>query len=123
MLARIQKFVVQYFHTKTKQEIKIMSNYTDNMVAEMEKIGSFNYDSAEAFAEKHGLSTRSVISKAKSLGLEYAPRVVAKSSTPRVRKSDVVAQIAEQLGADADALSGLAKADMRSLNELVSHIS
>jgi hypothetical protein len=123
MLARIQKFVLQYFHTKTKQEIKIMSNYTDNMVAEMEKIGSFNYDSAAAFAEKHGLSTRSVISKAKSLGLEYAPRVVAKSSTPRVRKSDVVAQIAEQLGADADALSGLAKADMRSLNELVSHIS
>lgn len=100
-----------------------MSNYTDNMVAEMEKIGSFNYDSAAAFAEKHGLSTRSVISKAKSLGLEYAPRVVAKSSTPRVRKSEVVAQIAEQLGADADALSGLAKADMRSLNELVSHIS
>jgi len=126
MLARIQKFVVQYFHTKTKQEIKIMSNYTDNMVAEMEKIGSFNYDSAAAFAEKYsdaGISTRSVISKAKSLGLEYAPRVVAKSSTPRVRKSDVVAQIAEQLGADADALSGLAKADMRSLNELVSHIS
>lgn len=123
MLARIQKFVLQYFHTKTKQEIKIMSNYSENMVAEMEKIGSFNYDSAEAFAEKHNLSTRSVISKAKSLGLDYTPRVVAKASTPRVRKSDVVAQIAEQLGADADSLSGLAKADMRSLNELVSHIS
>ena len=99
-----------------------MSNYTDKMVAEMENIGAFTYDSAAAFAEKHGLSTRSVVSKAKSMGLDYTPRVVAKASKPRIRKSDMVLAIAEQLGADADALAGLAKADMRSLNELVSRI-
>ena len=121
MLARIQKFVLQYFHTKTTEE-KNMSNYTDKMVAEMENIGAFTYDSAAAFAEKHGLSTRSVVSKAKSMGLDYTPRVVAKASKPRIRKSDMVLAIAEQLGADADALAGLAKADMRSLNELVSRI-
>ena len=100
-----------------------MSNYTEKMVAQMEKIGSFDYASAEEFASKNGLTTRSVISKAKSLGLDYTPRVVAKAATPRVRKSDIVAQLAEQLGADADALAGLAKADMRSLNELVSRLS
>ena len=121
MLARIQKFVLQYFHTKTTEE-KNMSNYTDKMVAEMENIGAFTYDSAAAFAEKHGLSTRSVVSKAKSMGLDYTPRVVAKASKPRIRKSDMVLAIAEQIGADADALAGLAKADMRSLNELVSRI-
>ena len=121
MLARIQKFVLQCFHTKTTEE-KNMSNYTDKMVAEMENIGAFTYDSAAAFAEKHGLSTRSVVSKAKSMGLDYTPRVVAKASKPRIRKSDMVLAIAEQIGADADALAGLAKADMRSLNELVSRI-
>ena len=100
-----------------------MSNYSENMVSEMESIGSFNYDSAAEFAGRYALTTRSVISKAKSLGLEYTPRVVAKATTPRIRKSDVVAGIADTLGADVDALAGLAKADMRSLNELVSRIS
>lgn len=123
MLARIQKFVLQYFHTKTTEE-KNMSNYSEKMEAELRKIGSFNYDSAAAFADQYAdLTTRSVVSKVKSMGLEYTPRVVAKASTPRVRKSDIVAALAEQLGADADALAGLAKADMRSLNELVSCIS
>jgi hypothetical protein len=124
MLARIQKFVLQYFHTKTTEELKIMSNYSEKMEAELRKIGSFNYDSAAAFADRYAdLTTRSVVSKVKSMGLEYTPRVVAKASTARVRKSDIVAALAEQIGADADALAGLAKADMRSLNELVSRIS
>ena len=61
-----------------------MSNYTEKMVAQMEKIGSFDYASAEEFASKNGLTTRSVISKAKSLGLDYTPRVVAKAATPRI---------------------------------------
>ena len=123
MLARIEKFVLQYFHTKTTEE-KNMSNYTDKMEAELRKIGSFNYDSAVAFADRYeDLNTRSVVSKVKSMGLEYTPRVVAKASTPRIRKSDIVAALAEQIGADADALAGLAKADMRSLNELVSRLS
>ena len=123
MIAHIRKIVLQYLNTKTTEE-NIMSNYTEKMVAQMEKIGSFDYASAEAFADQYAdLSTRSVISKAKSLGLDYTPRVVAKAATPRVRKSDIVAQLAEQIGADADALAGLAKADMRSLNELVSRLS
>ena len=100
MIARIQKFVLQYFHTKTTEE-KNMSNYTDKMEAELRKIGSFNYDSAAAFADQYAdLTTRSVVSKVKSMGLEYTPRVVAKASTPRVRKSDIVAALAEQIGAD-----------------------
>ena len=98
-----------------------MSNYSENMVAEMEKIGSFNYDSAAAFAEKHGLSTRSVISKAKSLGLEYAPRVAAKAA-PRIRKSDMVISIADAIGVSPDELDGLSNAKTSALSTLLAHI-
>lgn len=95
-----------------------MSQYTDSMVADLNKAGSFNYDSASAFAEKHSLSVRSVISKVKSLGLEYTPRPVVKSTVVRVRKSDVVAEIAQILKVDPEALAGLAKADGASLQAL-----
>ena len=92
--------------------------YTESIVAEMHEIGSFNYDSAAAFAAKHGLSTRSVISKAKYEQLPYEPKVVVKSATPRVRKSDVVAEIASGLGVPFETIEGLAKADMASIRAL-----
>ena len=92
--------------------------YTEEIVNEMRTIGSFDYDSAAAFAEKHGLSTRSVISKAKFEQIPYTPKVVVKSSTPRVRKSDVVAEIASGLGVPFETIEGLAKADMASLRAL-----
>ena len=96
-----------------------MSAYTDTMVAEMTRIGSFNYDSASAFANEHGLSIRSVISKVHNLGLEYTPREKVKSTAaPRVRKADVVAGIASALNVNAEVLDGLAKADMASLQNL-----
>lgn len=100
-----------------------MSQYTDSMVAELTKIGSFNYDSAQSYANSHNLSVRSVISKVKSLGLEYTAREVVKAaSKPRVRKSDVVAGIAASLQVNADALAGLAKADMAALEALAKAI-
>lgn len=96
-----------------------MSQYTDSMVAELTKMGSFDYDSASQYASEHNLSVRSVISKVKSLGLEYKAREVVKAqSKPRVRKADVVAGIAASLQVNADALAGLAKADMAALEAL-----
>ena len=101
-----------------------MSNYTDSMVAAMTKTGSFNYDSASAFANEHGLSVRSVISKIHSLGLEYTPREKAKAaSAPRVRKSDVVASIAAAINVNAETIEGLSKADMASLQALLKVVS
>lgn len=96
--------------------------YTESIVAEMHEIGSFDYDSAAAFAAKHGLSTRSVISKVKFEQLPYQPKVVAKSTTSRVRKADVVMGIAAKLNVPAETLEGLAKADMASLNALAAAI-
>jgi len=96
-----------------------MTAYTDTMVAEMTKIGSFDYDSASAFASEYGLSVRSVISKCHNLGLEYTPREKAvAASAPRVRKSDIVAGIAASIEVNTDVLAGLAKADMASLQAL-----
>lgn len=102
----------------------IMTAYTDSMVAELTKTGSFDYDSAAAYAEKHNLSIRSVISKVKSLGLEYTKREVVKSvSGAKVRKSDLVASLAIKIDADPDALAGLAKADMASLKALIKAVA
>jgi hypothetical protein len=95
--------------------------YTDKLVAEMTEQGVFTYDQATQFAEQHNLSVRSVISKIKSLGLEYTPKKKAPATKKgeTITKSQVVAAIAASLNANADALAGLAKADRRALAELV----
>jgi len=101
-----------------------MSMYTEKMVAEMTAKGSFTFAEAEAYAKAHNLSTRSVVSKVKSLGLAYEPKPKAARKNPdAIRKADVVAALATQLSADADKLAGLAKADMKALAELVRVLS
>jgi hypothetical protein len=101
-----------------KQKETIMSNYSDNMVAAMTKKGSFTFAEAEAFASENNLSTRSVVSKIKSLGLAYTPKPKA-ASQPRFRKADTVAAIAKALNTDSDSIAGLAKADAASLSALL----
>ena len=98
-----------------------MSMCTDRLVAQMTEQGAFTYDQATQFAEEHNLSVRSVISKIKSLGLEYTPKKKAPTSKKggMPTKSQVVAAIAASLNANADTLAGLAKADRRALAELV----
>ena len=95
-----------------------MSAYTENMVAELNRIGAFNFASASDFATKHGLSPRSVISKVKSLGIPYTPREVVRKNSDTVRKSDMVREIARLLGISEDNIAGLAKADKAALNNL-----
>ena len=96
-----------------------MSAYTDSMVTEL-CASAHTYESATQFAAKHGLSVRSVVGKIKSLGLEYTKKPVpTKSGVVRVRKADVVRVIATKLGLEDEALSGLGKADMGALQELL----
>ena len=54
-----------------------MSNYTEKMVATLRDSQPLNLAKAKDLAADFGLSHRSVISKAKSLGLEYvaAPKL------------------------------------------------
>lgn len=104
--------------SKTKR-MTIMSAYSDSMVATLTRQGSWTFAQAEAFASEHNLTTRSVVSKIKSLDLAYTPKPKAASKAPRIRKADTVAAIAKALATDSDSLAGLAKADAASLSALL----
>ena len=106
------------------EKVKIMSNYTDSMVAEMVSAGAFTFAQAQAYAEKHNLSTRSVVSKIKSLDLPYTPKPkAAASGSPRTTKADLVQAIALGLDCSFESIEGLAKADSRALSALLMEIS
>ena len=98
-----------------------MSVYTDSMVTEL-CASAHTYESATEFAAKHNISVRSVVSKIKSLGLAYEKKEVVRSGVVRIRKADVVRVIATKLGLEDEALSGLGKADMGALQELLQAI-
>ena len=119
-------YVNQVWHVASpKSERKIMSIYTESMVVELMASASWSYEAAVAFAEKHpSVSTRSVISKIKSLKLDYTPKPkVTVSKTDKVRKSEIVGEIAVALGIQADAIHGLAKADAACLRVLLAKVA
>ena len=96
----------------------VMSAYSNAMVTEL-CASAHTYESAAAFASKHNLSVRSVVSKIKSLGLAYEKKVVVRVAGEKIRKADVVAAIAARLSTDVEKLAGLGKADTASLQELL----
>lgn len=109
-----------------KSERKIMSLYTESMVVELMAKSVWSYDDAAAFAEKHSsVSVRSVISKIKSLKLDYTakPKAAGVAKTDKVRKSEIVADIALALGIQVEAISGLAKADAACLRILLAKVA
>ena len=59
-----------------------MSTYTESMIAAMRKAAPLNLAVAKDLASGFGVSHRSVISKAKSLGIEYV------KAGPRARGSN-----------------------------------
>ena len=90
-----------------------MSNYTPEMVARINAAAPLNLAIARELATDFGLSPRSVISKAKSLGVEYvkaAPvKRAAKADTPT--KAEYLAAIRKGL-ALADREGDLTKAEL-----------
>ena len=99
-----------------------MSNYTPAMIAKLQDAAPLNLAKAKDLAADFGLSHRSVISKAKHLGLDY---VVAPKAAKKIRgsKADTVDAIAKAINVDADALDGLALAKASALNNLLMNIS
>jgi hypothetical protein len=101
-----------------------MSNYTDKMTAELVSAGSFTFDQAASFADKYQLSTRSVVSKIKSLDLDYTPKAKpASKAGARTTKADLVQAIALGLSCSFESIEGLSKADSRSLSALLMEIN
>ena len=96
-----------------------MSNYTPTRIEALRNAQPLNLAKAQSFASEFGVSHRSIIAKALSLGLTYEKKAVVSSSS-KPTKRDVVAEIEKAL--DADSLSGLEGASMRSLNSLLMSI-
>ena len=98
----------------------IMSKYTPTMIEKLSAAQPLNLAKAQTFASEFGVSHRSVIAKALSLGLTYEKKAVSTSSSSKPTKRDMVAEIEKAL--DADTLSGLEGASMRSLESLLMSI-
>ena len=74
-----------------------MSNYTPAMVAAIEAAAPLNLAKAKALATDFGLSHRSVISKAKSLDVEYIAQVRTAAKRDSVTKNDILRGIRKAL--------------------------
>ena len=100
-----------------------MSNYTPAMIAQLQAAAPLDLAKAKALASDFGnVSHRSVISKAKHLGLDYV--VTAKAAkTIRSSKADTVDAIAKAISVDPSDLDGLALAKASALNNLLMNIS
>ena len=100
-----------------------MSNYTPAMIAKIQAASPLDLAKAKALASDFGnVSHRSVISKAKHLGLDYVP-ATKPAKTLRASKADVVSAIAKGLDMPVDDLDGLALAKGSALNNLLANIS
>ena len=100
-----------------------MSNYTPAMIAKLQAAAPLDLAKAKALASDFGnVSHRSVISKAKHLGLDYVPATKAAKKI-RASKADTVAAIAKGLDMPVDDLDGLALAKGSALDNLLANIS
>ena len=100
-----------------------MSNYTPAMIAKLQAAAPLDLAKAKALASDFGnVSHRSVISKAKHLGLDYTPATKAAKKI-RSSKADTVAAIAKAVDCPVDDLDGLALAKGSALDNLLMNIS
>ena len=95
-------------------------SYTDKETAAVVAAAPLTFESAQALADKLGKTHRSVIAKAKSLGVDYVPKAKPAKRTPGVRKADLVEQISAAVGEDMDGLNG---ATMAALEKLVKFVA
>ena len=98
-----------------------MSNYTPAMIAKLQAAAPLNLAKAKDLAADFGLSHRSVISKAKHLGLDY---IVAPKAAKKIRssKADTVDAIAKAIAVDPADLDGLALAKGSALDALLMNL-
>ena len=97
-----------------------MSKYTPTMIEKLSAAQPLNLAKAQTFASEFGVSHRSIIAKALSLGLTYEKKAVSSSSSDRPTKADLVREIEQSL--QGESLDGLQGASMRSLQSLLMSI-
>ena len=101
------------------------SVYTDQMVNTMRSRAPLNAEiCAELAAEfGQGLTSRSVIAKAKSAGIDYTVKAKPARKKASATKMDIVNAIAKAVDADDGSLDGLVKAPANALSALLSNLS
>ena len=101
------------------------SVYTDQMVATMSARAPLNAEICSELASEfgNGITSRSVIAKAKSLGLDYTVKAKPARKKAAASKADIVNAIAKAVDADAGSLDGLVKAPANALSALLSNLS
>ena len=97
-----------------------MSKYTPTMIEAMRDAQPLNLEKAQSFSSEWGMSYRSIIAKALSLGLTYEKKTVISSSSSKPTKKDLVREIEQSL--QGESLVGLEGASMRSLHNLLMSI-
>ena len=96
-------------------------NYSDSQVQAIIDAQPLDFDKAQALAAELDKSHRSIISKAKSLGLVYIGKTAAKKRG--AGKPELVGAIASAMNLDASDLEGLERATARSLERLLEHMA
>lgn len=77
--------------------------YTDAMVAKVIAAAPLDLAKAQALGSELGVSYRSVISKAKQLGVEYVAKApAAKKAKEGPTKADLLARIRSKIGTDRE---------------------
>ena len=99
------------------------SVYTQAMCEKMATAQPLNAEVCTTLATEFGLTQRSVIAKAKSLGLDYVVKAKPARKKSAPTKMDIVRAIEKGLDADQGSLDGLVKATAQSLDALLSNIS
>ena len=89
--------------------------YTETQVNILKSKGTISFDEAQVFADQNGLSVRSVIAKAKSLGLTYIPKARPIAQPKGRSKAEVIASIEAILKVSTPSLS---KANLNDLETL-----
>ena len=101
------------------------SLYTSAMVDLMRSRAPLNADLCQQLAVEfgNGITTRSVIAKAKSAGIDYNVKAKPARKKAAATKMDIVRAIAKAVDADAGSLDGLVKAPASALSALLSNLS
>jgi hypothetical protein len=94
-------------------------NYTPAMEAKIVAAAPLNLEKSKALAAEIGKSYRSVIAKAKSLGVDYEGKPKAAKRVAGQTKPQIVAAIAARVNLPADKLEGLEKAPALVLGSLL----
>lgn len=94
-------------------------NYTPEMIAAIEAACPLDLAKAKAVAEEIGKTYRSVIAKAKSLGLVYVSKPAPAKKAKAITKVERVAIISARMNAN---LEGLEKAPVSTLERISNYL-